>query len=74
MNDFLTKEECFRLIEKYGSPLYVYDENTLRKRSKEMMDLLPNKKLVVDYSIKANTNIELVKITDATEYDLIGKI
>ena len=62
MNDFLTKEECFRLIEKYGSPLYVYDENTLRKRSKEMMDLLPNKKLVVDYSIKANTNIELVKI------------
>ena len=62
MNDFLTKEECFRLIEKYGSPLYVYDENTIRKRSKEMMDLLPNKKLVVDYSIKANTNIELVKI------------
>ena len=62
MNDFLTKEECFKLIEKYGSPLYVYDENTLRKRSKEMMDLLPNKKLVVDYSIKANTNIELVKI------------
>lgn len=62
MNDFLTKEECFKLIEKYGSPLYVYDENTLRKRSKEMMNLLPNKKLVVDYSIKANTNIELVKI------------
>ena len=62
MNDFLTKEECFKLIEKYGSPLYVYNENTLRKRSKEMMDLLPNKKLVVDYSIKANTNIELVKI------------
>lgn len=62
MNDFLSKEECFKLINKYGSPLYVYDEETLRIRSREMMNLLPNKNLIVDYSIKANTNIELLKI------------
>ncbi len=62
MNDFLTKEECFNLLNKYGSPLYVYDEDTIRKRTKEMMELLPNKKLIVDYSFKANNNIELLKI------------
>ncbi len=62
MNNFLSKEECFKLIEKYGSPLYVYDEETLRKRCNEMKNLLPNKNLKVDYSVKANTNIELLKI------------
>lgn len=62
MNNFLSREECFNLLEKYGSPLYVYDEETLRKRCKDMISLLPNKNLVVDYSVKANTNIELLKI------------
>ena len=62
MNNFLTKEESLRLLKKYGSPLYVYDEETLRKRSKEMVRLLPNKNFKVNYSIKANSNIELLKI------------
>ena len=62
MNDFLTNEEIFNLIKKYGSPLYVYDEKTLRTRAREMKNLLPNKNLKVDYSVKANTNIELLKI------------
>lgn len=62
MNDFLSKEECFRLLEKYGSPLYVYDEETIRKRSREMAGLLSDKHFKVDYSVKANTNIELLKI------------
>ena len=62
MNNFLTKEESLRLLKKYGSPLYVYDEETLRKRSKEMVNLLPNKNFKVNYSIKANSNIELLKI------------
>ena len=62
MNDFLSKDECFRLLEKYGSPLYVYDEETIRKRSREMAGLLSDKHFKVDYSVKANTNIELLKI------------
>ncbi len=62
MHDFLTKEECFELLNKYGSPLYVYDEETLRQRCKEMTGLLPNKHLFVDYSVKANTNIRLLEM------------
>ena len=28
---FLENEKAFELIRKYGSPLYAYDENILRK-------------------------------------------
>ena len=31
---FLSKEKVFELTEKYGSPIYVYDENILRKSCK----------------------------------------
>ena len=50
------------LIKKFGSPLYVYDEITLRKRCRDVMSIcsLPNFK--VYYSAKANTAIALLKI------------
>lgn len=61
-NLFINNEKIFELIEKYGSPLYVYDENTLRLRSREIKNLLPNKNFKVNYSAKANTNLSLLKI------------
>ena len=47
---FLSKEKVFELTEKYGSPIYVYDENILRKSCKEMHDLLPEKNFRVNCS------------------------
>lgn len=61
-NLFINNEKIFELIEKYGSPLYVYDENTLRQRCKEIKHLLPNKNFRVNYSAKANSNLSLLKI------------
>lgn len=61
-NLFVSNEKIFELIKKYGSPLYVYDEKTLRERCKEMKNLLPNKNLKVHYSAKANSNLSLLKI------------
>lgn len=30
---FLSKEKVFELTEKYGSPIYVYDENDMRVKT-----------------------------------------
>lgn len=50
------------LIAEYGSPLYVYNEDILRSRCKEMKKLVKYKKFKPHYSTKANANIELLKI------------
>ncbi len=59
---FLSNDMIFSLKGKYGTPLYVYSESILREKCREMKNLLPNKNLRVNYSAKANTNIELLKI------------
>jgi len=55
-----TKPE--QLIEQFGSPLYVYNENILRSRCREMMSFIDYPNLSVHYSTKANSNLELLKI------------
>ena len=67
---FLSKEKVFELTEKYGSPIYVYDENILRKSCKEMHDLLPEKNFRVNYSAKANSNIEILRIVLDEDIDV----
>ena len=59
---FINTKMAFELIETYGSPLYVYDEAILRKRCKELKNLLPGFNFKVSYSIKANSNPNLLKI------------
>lgn len=59
---FLTDDMCFRLQEKYGTPLYVYSETILREKCRDMKNLLPNKRFRVNYSAKANTNLEILRI------------
>ncbi len=51
-----------QLLKKYGSPLYVYSEEIFRKRCKEMATLVPYENFKVTYSIKANSNLSLLKI------------
>lgn len=51
------------LTEKFGSPLYVYDENIIRARFRELkqsLAILPEKKIL--YACKANSNAEIIKI------------
>jgi len=56
------KVPAFELLREYGSPLYVYDEEILRERCREMKGLMKYKHFRVNYSAKANTNVELLKI------------
>ena len=41
----ITNEKALQLAEKYGTPLYIYDETILRARCRELADMLPSKKL-----------------------------
>ena len=50
------------LSEKFGTPLYVYNENILRKRCRDLKGLISYSNFTVNYSLKANSNLELIKI------------
>jgi len=50
------------LIKQYGSPLYIYSEEIFRNRCREMATLVPYDNFKVTYSIKANSNLSLLKI------------
>ena len=50
------------LLKEYGSPLYVYNESILRERCQDMAGLVSYQKFKANYSIKANSNLEILKI------------
>ena len=52
------------LIKEFGSPLYVYNENIIRERAREMKNLSAYKNFRVNYSAKANSNIALLQIVN----------
>lgn len=66
------KKDVHELIKQFGSPLYVYDEQILRQRCQEMRTLLQYPLFRVNYSAKANTNVELLKIVYSEDLDVDG--
>lgn len=65
----ITQEQTFYsntnpvdLIERYGSPLYVYNENILRQRCRELKNVVRYPRFTIHYAIKANSNVTLLKI------------
>ena len=69
MNTYFTTQTNFygnttpdELITTFGSPLYVYNEAILRERCREMRQLTDYPRFKVNYSVKANSNLGLLKI------------
>jgi diaminopimelate decarboxylase len=50
------------LAKQYGTPLYVYEEDVLRARCRELKNLLKRPGFAVNYSMKSNSNVALLKI------------
>ena len=50
------------LLERFGSPLYVYNEAIFRQRCREMRRLIRYEPFTANYSIKANSNLALLRI------------
>ena len=61
-NNFYGNVSPFDLVQKFGTPLYIYNENILRTRCREMISLNNAPNFKVNYSVKANSNPELLKI------------
>jgi diaminopimelate decarboxylase len=51
-----------KLIDEYGSPLYVYEEDKIRENYKKLYSAIkwPKKKLL--YACKANTNLAIMRV------------
>ena len=60
--NFFGSSDPVQLARQYGTPLYVYNENILRSRCRDLKGLIPYSNFTVNYSLKANSNPELVKI------------
>ncbi len=60
--NFFGNSDPVELADKFGTPLYVYNEKILRDRCQELKNLVSYKNYVVNYSPKANSNLEILKI------------
>jgi diaminopimelate decarboxylase len=59
---FFGNTDPYSIVEKYGSPLYVYNESILRQRCRDMKNLVDYPRFQISYSAKANSNIALLQI------------
>lgn len=60
--DFYQGHDPHKLVQKYGSPLYVYNEKIFRKNCRDLKAMCPYPNFIVNYSIKANSNLTLLSI------------
>lgn len=60
--NFFGNNDPQSLIKEFGSPLYVYNEKILRQKCKDMKNLVSYKNFIPNYSIKANSNLQVLKI------------
>jgi len=59
---FFGKSDPAALLERFGSPLYVYSENILRRCCRDMQRIMDYPRFTANYSIKANNNLHLLRI------------
>jgi diaminopimelate decarboxylase len=59
---FLTPEQAEQIRHQFGTPVYVYDERTLRARAREALAFPAAFGLTVRYALKASPNAALVRI------------
>jgi len=61
---FYNHRKCSELAKKYKTPLYVINEQLIRKRYRKLKDLLNSiyKENEIHYAVKANSNLSVLKI------------
>ena len=53
--------EIQTLVDKYNTPLYVYDFNNITNRYDELKDAFGGKKSLVAYAVKSNSNLAVIR-------------
>ncbi|MEK7219479.1 MAG: diaminopimelate decarboxylase, partial [Patescibacteria group bacterium] len=59
---FLGKFSAKFLAKKFGTPLYVYEAETIRRNYLELIKNITYPKLHIHYACKANTNVIILKL------------
>lgn len=58
----MNRDTLLQLAEKYGSPLYVYNTDTIALQYKKITDAFSNvKRVQINYAVKALSNINILK-------------
>ncbi len=50
-----------KLAQKYGTPLYVYDLDMMKKQYEQLKSAFKGRKSILAYAIKANSNLSVIK-------------
>lgn len=59
---FIGEVAASDLANRFGTPLYVYNEETIRSKVRELVQNIAHRPLRVYYAAKANTNLTILKI------------
>ncbi len=51
-----------KIMEKYGSPLYIYESAKMVSQYKRMMDAFKGSRVKINYAAKALTNLNILKV------------
>ena len=51
-----------RLAERFGTPLYVYSETTIKERYRQFDEAFKSCEHTVCYSVKANSNLSILRV------------
>jgi diaminopimelate decarboxylase len=59
---YIGKNSVKALVKRFGSPLYVYESQTIKDRYTELVESIRYTRVDIHYACKANTNLELLKL------------
>ena len=60
--DFFRGNDPEEIVKKYGTPLYLYNETIVRRHMKAVAEVITKYPYTANYSVKANTNIHILKM------------
>jgi len=60
--DFFKGNNPESIVKEYGTPLYVYNEEIIRKHMRAVAGVITKYPYTANYSVKANTNIHILKL------------
>ena len=62
--NFLTRDQAVAVRDQFGTPVYVYDERTLKQNALSCLSFPNAYGLTVRYAMKANSNAAILKLFD----------
>ena len=78
---YFEEVEVKKLVETFGTPLYVYSKNQIIENFNNYKKVLKDRKHLICYAVKANTNYEIIKTiknlgggADVTSYGELWRV